>query len=125
TLVLRTDTSGNPTFAELLERVRAWDFEAYAHQDLPFERLLEVVNPERSLSRHPLFQTMLTLDNTEQNSLSTTTALPGLSVTGEPVHTGAAKFDLTFRFAERRTAEGVVLDGALDFSTDLFERGSA
>ncbi|MFE1930389.1 non-ribosomal peptide synthase/polyketide synthase [Streptomyces sp. NPDC059474] len=127
TLVLRTDTSGDPTFAELLDRVRGKDLEAYAYQDLPFERLVEVVNPERSLSRHPLFQTMLTLNNTEQGGASAVASLPGLSVAGEPVAAGAAKFDLSFRLAERggEADGGVVLEGALDFSTELFDRATA
>ncbi|MCQ8195582.1 condensation domain-containing protein, partial [Streptomyces rugosispiralis] len=102
TLVLRTDTSGDPTFAELIERVRVRDLEAYAYQDLPFERLVEVVNPERSLSRHPLFQTMLTLNNTEQGAETAVASLPGLTVANEPVAVGGAKVDLSFRLGERR-----------------------
>ncbi|WP_346168529.1 condensation domain-containing protein, partial [Streptomyces javensis] len=128
TLVLRTDTSGDPTFAELIERVRVRDLEAYAYQDLPFERLVEVVNPERSLSRHPLFQTMLTLNNTEQGAETAVASLPGLTVANEPVAVGGAKVDLSFRLGERRgddAAGGVVLEGALDFSTDLFDRATA
>ena len=102
TLVLRTDTSGHPTFAELLARVRAGNLAAYSHQDLPFERLVEVLNPARSLSHHPLFQVMLAFQNDAQVSLE----LPGLRTAFEDVAVASAKFDLSFALAEERAADG-------------------
>ena len=81
TLVLRTDTSGNPSFTELLQRARATCLEAYAHQDLPFERLVEILDPPRAFGRQPLFQTMLVLQNNQQPSLD----LPGVSTEALPV----------------------------------------
>ncbi|WP_369359727.1 amino acid adenylation domain-containing protein [Streptomyces sp. cg2] len=129
TLVLRTDTSGNPTFRELVARVRETDLAAYAHQDLPFERLVEEVRPNRSLSRHPLFQAMLTYNNTDQQAGARTDAeqLTGLTTESVEVDAGSAKFDLLFAFAERRGADGAQdgLGAGLEFSTDLFDRSTA
>ncbi|MGV9358466.1 amino acid adenylation domain-containing protein [Streptomyces misionensis] len=123
TLVLRTDTSGDPTFRELLARVRAGNLGAYAHQELPFERLVEVLNPVRSTSRHPLFQVMIAMDSSQR-------ALPaadGLTLGLLDVPTGTAKFDLSFNIREHRTPagdeNGVLV--ALEYRTDLFERGTA
>ncbi|MEV0401887.1 amino acid adenylation domain-containing protein [Actinoallomurus sp. NPDC050550] len=123
TLVLRTDTSGDPSFRELLARVRETDLAAYQHQDLPFERLVEVVAPERSMARHPLFQTMLAFQNTERAVVD----LPGLRAAVEPVHAGVAKFDLHLMLEEHRGADGgpAGLDGTLEYALDLFDAGSA
>ena len=122
TLALRTDTSGNPSFRVLLERVREHALGAYQHQDLPFEYLVEALNPSRSLNRHPLFQVMVTLQNNEAAILS----LPGLKVTPEQAGTHRAKFDLSFSLTEQTTTEGVAngISGTLGYATDLFERGS-
>ncbi|THA36137.1 amino acid adenylation domain-containing protein [Streptomyces sp. A1277] len=118
TLVLRADLSGDPTFTEVLDRVRAFDLAAYAHQDVPFERLVDVLSPARAQDHHPLFQTMIVL----QNQADTTLGLDGLTATEQPVHTGISKFDLTFTFTETRDEAGrpAGLDGVLEFSTELF-----
>ncbi len=130
TLVLRTSTAGNPTFRELVERVRRVDLDAYAHQEVPFERLVEILNPERSLSRHPLFQVMLSFKNTpsprlQLSGLEATPAAHGLS---EVLGLGAAKVDLAFELdehiADHRPAgiAGVIRYGADLFDHDTVER---
>ena len=122
TLVLRTDTSGDPSFRELLARVRGTDLGAYAHQDLPFERLVEALNPERSASRHPLFQVMLTL----QNIGTAAVPISGLDVSVLSSSFTAAKFDLSFTVAENRGEHGGPggLTGTLEYTTDLFDRST-
>nr|WP_308438960.1 non-ribosomal peptide synthetase [Streptomyces fumanus] len=123
TLVLRTDVSGDPSFVELLERVRETDLAAYAHQDVPFERLVEDLNPARSLSRHPLFQVMLNLENAPAANWD----LPGLEVEQMPSLPLPAKFDLSVTLAERRDEAGTPagLAGELEYSTDLFDEATA
>ncbi|MFF8816159.1 amino acid adenylation domain-containing protein [Streptomyces pactum] len=123
TLVLRTDTSGSPSFTELLRRVRETDLAAYAHQDLPFERLVELVNPERSMARNPLFQVMLNFENTAEAALE----LAGVTAGPEPLGFDVAKFDLSFSFAETRAPDGAPagIEGVVSYSSDLFERATA
>ncbi|MCK8678848.1 non-ribosomal peptide synthetase [Streptomyces lichenis] len=119
TLVLRTDTSADPDFRTLLERVRTADLDAFAHQDVPFDRVLEAVNPARSLARHPLFQVCLALESGPADRPE----LPGLRVGAvEPVATGAVKFDLEFLL---RADQERGLTGHLLFSSDLYERHTA
>ncbi|SDI36629.1 amino acid adenylation domain-containing protein [Actinokineospora alba] len=117
TLVLRADVSGDPTFAELLRRVRETDLAAYDHQDVPFERLVEALNPTRSLAHHPLFQVLLVLQNTPD----ATPGLPGLAVSEQPVGGALAKYDLTLALAE----SGGGLAGVLGYCEDLFDRSTA
>ena len=123
TLVLRTDTSGNPTFRELLARVRAKALQAYANQDVPFEHLVEALNPSRSLTHHPVFQVMLVL----QNNADATLSLPNVEATAMPHDFGTAKFDLTFAFREVRDEAGKpqTLDIQLEYANDLFDRSTA
>ncbi|WP_345530480.1 amino acid adenylation domain-containing protein [Actinoplanes utahensis] len=119
TLVLRTDVSGDPTFRDLVTRVRAADLAAFAHADLPFERLVEAVNPERSAARNPLFQTMLAY----QHVPAEVPGLPGLTVTSRPIDTGTAQFDLGIVVTERHGVDG--LAGAVEYAADLYDRDSA
>ncbi|MEV6875780.1 amino acid adenylation domain-containing protein [Amycolatopsis sp. NPDC051128] len=116
TLVLRVDAGGDPSFRDLVARVRDRGLDAYAHQDVPFERLVEALNPARSLAHHPLFQTMLAWQNTPGTGVE----LPGLTVAEQPVGTGTAKFDLWFSFTER--ADG--LDGQAEFNAEVFDRAT-
>ncbi|MFD0568996.1 condensation domain-containing protein [Kitasatospora gansuensis] len=118
TLVLRTDLSGAPSFRELVARVRESDLEAFAHQDLPFERLVEDLNPTRSLARHPLFQVMLVL----QNSPETAADFPGLTVETEVIDLDVAKFDLIVELAEGAAGDGISL--LMKYATDLLDRES-
>ncbi|QQM38155.1 non-ribosomal peptide synthetase [Streptomyces liliifuscus] len=123
TLVLRSDLSGDPTFLQLLARTRETDLGAYAHQDVPFERLVEDLAPVRSMARHPLFQVMLTLQNTAEVRLD----LPGLNIEALPAGVLPAKFDLDFQIAERITDGGTPagLTGLITYATDLFDPASA
>ncbi|HEV3051515.1 MAG TPA: amino acid adenylation domain-containing protein, partial [Longimicrobium sp.] len=117
TLVLRTDLSGDPSFRELLGRVREGTLGAYEHQEVPFERLVAELQPERSLSHAPLFQVLFTLQNAEGRG----DALPGLEVSGIGAAVEIAKFDLSLTLSA--TSQG--LRGTLSYSTDLFERSTA
>ncbi|KYC42747.1 hypothetical protein WA1_15530, partial [Scytonema hofmannii PCC 7110] len=113
TLVLRTDLSGNPSFEELLLQTRSMALSAYAHQDLPFEMLVEALQPERNLSHTPLFQVMFVLQNTPISQVE----LSGLEVSLLPIETATAKFDLTLSM--ENTATGLV--GGWEYNSDLFE----
>jgi amino acid adenylation domain-containing protein/non-ribosomal peptide synthase protein (TIGR01720 family) len=122
-LVLRTDTSGDPSFRELIGRVRETDLTAYAHQDVPFERLVEALNPARSMSRHPLFQVVLSFQNNPPASVE----VGGLTVAPLELGTGAAKFDLSLYLEETRNEDGTPagLAGELEYALDLFDPATA
>ncbi len=113
TLVLRTDLSGDPSFGELLRRVRDVALTAYAHQDLPFEKLVAELRPQRDLSRTPVFQVMFNLQNAPLPAIR----LPGLSLRLLPIDRGTAQFDLTLIMTESDAG----LEGAFEYNTDLFE----
>src|SRR5258708_752585 len=113
TLVLRTDLSGDPTFQQPLGRVREVALQAYAHQDLPFEKLVEELQPERDLSRNPLFQVMFILQNAPLPNLE----LPNLRASWVEVESGTAKFDLTLSMQETEAG----LRGKFEYNSDLFD----
>ncbi len=119
TLVLRVEVAGDPTFAQLLAQVRARSLAAYEHQDVPFEVLVERLNPTRSLTHHPLIQVMLAWQNNEPAKLSS----GDLQVTPVPVDTQTARMDLTFSLAERWTEAGepAGICGTVEFRTDVFD----
>ncbi len=126
TLVLRTDVSGNPRFSEVVERVRETSLAAFEHQDLPFEKLVEELNPPRSLGWHPLVQVLLTVMDDPGGGFK----LPGLRVSPETLRDGSevwTAFDLTFGLAEQRTASGgpAGITGGVSYSTGLFARQDA
>ncbi|MBW4431907.1 MAG: amino acid adenylation domain-containing protein [Pelatocladus maniniholoensis HA4357-MV3] len=116
TLVLRTNLAGNPSFEELLKQVREVALGAYAHQDLPFELLVEQLQPQRDLSHTPLFQVMFVLQNAPMPALE----LPGLTLTQLESDSGSVPFDLTLTMTE--TESGLV--GSFEYSTDLFAQSS-
>lgn len=123
-LVMRSDLSGNPTFRELLERVRQVALGAYEHQDLPFEKLVEELDPDRDLSRNPLFQVAFALQNAPVQSLE----LPALTLEPAPLESASTRFDLEVHLWEPahglkslwRSQDG--LSGFISYSTDLFDR---
>ena len=116
TLVLRTDVGGDPAFGELLARVRKVAAGAYAHQDLPFETLVQEIDPERQLSHNPLFQVMLLLQNAPMPDLS----VSGLKLSALATGGGTAKFDLSLHFWETEPE----LVGYFEYNTDLFDRAT-
>jgi len=120
TLVLRADVSGDPSFAGLVGRVRETVLAAQARQDVPFERLVEVLNPARSAARHPLFQVMLA----DADVGAVDWQLPGLRVQAEAVPAGAAKFDLTLAFQQDRDAGGAPagISATFEYAADLFDQ---
>jgi condensation domain-containing protein len=111
-LPLRTNLSGDPTFSELLERVRKVALGSYAHEHISLDRLVEALNPERSLQYTPLFQVNLTFQNTPEASV----ALPGLTISPVEMKVVTAQLDLSINFAEMDRT----LAGALEYKTDLF-----
>ncbi|HEX8538507.1 MAG TPA: condensation domain-containing protein, partial [Cystobacter sp.] len=116
TLAIRTDLSGPPSFVALLERVKQTMLAAYAHQDAPFNEVVDALQPVRDLSRTPLFQVMFDLINTPRPELT----LPELTLRAEQAETGTSKFDFSVQLEE---AGGGLL-GTLEYNTDLFDHGT-
>ncbi|WP_156613966.1 condensation domain-containing protein, partial [Mycobacterium sp. 852002-51961_SCH5331710] len=125
TLVLRVDVGENPSVAELLAQVRARSLAAYEHQDVPFEVLVERLNPTRSLSHHPLVQVALAWQNFASDP-GAGLALGDVEVTQVPVDTHTARLDVSFSLAERwsEAGEPAGIGGAVEFRTDVFDAAS-
>ncbi|HEY9875967.1 MAG TPA: amino acid adenylation domain-containing protein [Candidatus Obscuribacterales bacterium] len=133
-LVLRTGLSGNPTFRELLSRVKEVALGAYAHQDVPFEKLVEELHPERKLNQNPLFQVVFALQNAPMEPLE----LPGLILRPQQIDVGTTRFDLEFHLWERNSREATArshnnglwvdssegISGLIVYSTDLFDEAT-
>ena len=113
-LVLRTDMRGNPTFRQLLDRVREVTLKAYAHQDLPFDKLVEELRPDRTLSQTPLFQVLFVMQNAPMPTLE----MAGLTLMPVEIDSGTAKFDLALFVSE--TEQGIT--GSWKYNSDLFDR---
>ena len=126
TLVLRVEMAGDPTVAELLAQVRADSLAAFEHQDVPFEVLVERVNPTRSLAHHPLIQVLLGWQNFAGPDNTAGSALGDLDVAPLPLHTQTARMDLAFSLGERWSDAGepAGLGGAVEFRTDVFDADS-
>ncbi|MFF7459704.1 amino acid adenylation domain-containing protein, partial [Kitasatospora sp. NPDC008115] len=122
TFVLRTDTAGDPAFADLLAQVRRTSLDAYAHQDVPFQYLVEKLNPLRSNAHHPLFQVALVLQNNEEAHFD----LPGLHADSETWATGTARFDAFISMYESHYPDGTPkgMSGTVEFATDLYDRST-
>ncbi|MCA2506478.1 MAG: AMP-binding protein, partial [Microcystis sp. M54BS1] len=116
TLVLRTDLAGNPSFSELLKQVRETATDAYDHQDLPFEMLVEALQPERNMSYTPLFQVMFGLDNEIVDSID----LEGIKATRQPLEFKTAKFDLSLSIQVKEAG----LTAIWEYNTDLFDQST-
>ncbi|MCZ8382794.1 condensation domain-containing protein, partial [Mycobacterium sp. CPCC 205372] len=128
TLVLRTDLSGDPTVAELLADVRARSLAAFEHQDVPFEVLVEKINPTRSMAHHPLVQVLLAWNNFAGHDLDPTAALAmgNVRATQMPIETHTARMDLAFSLTERFTEAGepAGICGVVEYRTDVFDGAS-
>ena len=115
-VLLRTDLSSDPSFLDLLARVRAMVFDAFSHQDFPFERLVEALQPARNMSRNPLYQTDIILQNAPGGAYQVT----GMSFEPLPVETGTAQLDMSLDLREQADGFG----GWVEYDTDLFERST-
>ncbi len=123
TLVLRVEVEGDPTFSELLAQVQQRSLAAYEHQDVPFEVLVERLNPTRSLTHHPLVQVMLAWQNLPGQGASPAVALGDLQVTPMPVDTQTARMDLTLSLGELWNADGAPagIGGTVEYRTDVYD----